>query len=95
MRANQSDIEDYQFRPAVINITYSTAYMQEQARIEAGISLHEWQNLPGDPAWKIFYNAPLCKAEVIMLYRLKHLIPAVVDDVQNRRLEAKLKRHGK
>lgn len=66
----------------------------QQARAAAGLALAEWHDLPGDPIWTTD-EQPLCKAEVLIWYRIAQRIPAVSNDLQAREMQRKqrLKKH--
>lgn len=47
------------------------ALEQQLTRVEMGISLTEWQQMPGDPAWRAARRMPLSKACAIVIQRFK------------------------
>lgn len=91
--ANQSDIQEYALRPGPVRLQYTLEFEQHLAREEAGLSLKEYQALPGNPVW-LGEGDWWSKAHVIAWYRLKQLIPAVANDAQSRELERKMKQRG-
>lgn len=95
MKANGEPIRDYHFRPAAATITYTMAYEQEQARIYAGMSVAEYDALPGTSAWIDPEIGGRSKSDLVMLYRMSNTIPAVANDAATRQMEADSKRHGR
>lgn len=94
VRINGSPANSYQFRPAAANITYSVQYDYEQARIYAGMSITEWDALPGTRQW-IPDSGGRCKCDLIILYRMSQFIPAAANDAQGREMERKAKQKGR
>lgn len=94
MTVNGSPIDDYHYRPAAAMITYSAAYEQEQSRIYAGMSIAEYDVLPGTPEWIDPAKGGRSKAHILMLYRMSNAIPASASDAQAREMERKAKQRG-
>lgn len=96
MTANGNPIGDYSFRPSAATITYTLAYEEECARIYAGMTPAEYDNLAGTPQW---VNADAgqsrSKCHIIVLYRMSNTIPAVAQDASAREMErnASRRRH--
>lgn len=92
---NGGAIDSYTFRPSAAAIAYSAAYEQEQARIYAGMSMAEYDSLPGTPEWCV--GDERSKSHILMLYRMSNTIPAVASDAQARKAEhdMKAKRKGR
>lgn len=67
---------------------YSLGFEMQQARTAAGLSLVEWDDLPGDRIWTTD-TQPICKAEVLIWYRMAQRIPAVSNDLQVREMQRK------
>lgn len=88
MTVNGSPINEYRFLPSPGTIMYSLGFEMQQARIAAGLSLSEWDTLPGDPIWTTD-DQPLCKAEVLIWFRMAQRIPAVSNDLQARDMQRK------
>lgn len=94
MKVNGAPHNEYAFRPAAATITYSLEYELECARIFAGMSLAEWEALPGTRQW-LKLGEQRCKADLLILYRMSNFIPAASSDAQARASELKLKRGGR
>lgn len=77
---NQNDIMRYPLKKAPATITYSIDFEEHEARIHAGLSLKEYNDLPGDPAW-CTEQFPVSKAEILVSFRLHYQILAVQDDI--------------
>lgn len=56
----------------------------QTARVDMGLSLAEFDALPGNGCWVDMDNPTLSKADVLMIYRRSRAIPAVMNDAQNR-----------
>lgn len=91
--ADGSPITDYNFRPSVTTITYTLAYEEQQARIYAGMSINEYEALPGTPMWIKPNIGGYSKSHIVVLYRLSNTIPAVAQDASAREMERKVRRH--
>lgn len=94
MTVNGSPIDDYSFRPPAAVIAYTQEYEWEQARIWAGISIPEWDAMPGSRAWIDANKGGRSKSDILILFRMQNLIPAAASDAQARQSEreAKMKR---
>jgi hypothetical protein len=77
----------------VASVTYAESYELEQARVYAGISIAEFDALPGTPEW--MQSGERSKAHILVLYRMSNAIPAAVSDAQSREMERKSKRGGR
>lgn len=93
MTAQGRPIQDYSFRPAAATITYTLAYEEEQARIAAGMSITDYDALPGSPMWINPETGGRSKCHIILLYRMAQYIPAVANDAQARKAEQDMRRH--
>ena len=91
---NGSPADHYQFRPAAASITYALAFECEQARIYAGMSIAEWDALPGTRQW-IPPSGGRSKCDLLILYRMSQFIPAAANDAQGREMERKAKLKGR
>jgi hypothetical protein len=92
VKINGRKASEYAFKPSAALITYSMAYEEEQARLFAGISIPEWDAMPGSQVWIDPDIGGRCKAEIIMLYRMNNWIPAASQDVTARQIERESKR---
>ncbi len=63
---------------SALNVTYSLAFEEVQARVEMGLTPEQYEALPGTPAWVDPDNPTLSKCDVLAWYRLSKLIPAVM-----------------
>lgn len=61
----------------------------QTARVEMGLSMAEFDTLPGNGCWVDMNNPTLSKADVLMIYRRNRAIPAVMADAQNREMSKK------
>jgi len=91
VQVNGNPIEEYRFLPSPGTVMYSLGFEMQQARVAAGLSLHEWDTLPGDPIWTSDVQ-PMCKAEVLIWFRMAQRIPAVSNDLQARETQRKQNR---
>ena len=91
MTANGSPIDDYSFRPSAATITYTLAYEEEQARIYAGMSIAEYDVLPGTPMWIDPNKGNHSKCHILVLFRMSNMIPAVASDASSREIERQSK----
>jgi hypothetical protein len=69
-------------------------YEYESARVYAGISISEWEMLPGTRLW-LPESGGRCKCDIIILYRMSNFIPAAGNDAQAREMERKSKLRGR
>lgn len=76
MTVNGSPIQNYPLPKSNVAIFYSLEFEAQQARLFAGMSVMEYEALPGDPTW-CDETQPMSKADVIVLYRMSNLISAV------------------
>lgn len=76
-------------------ITYTMAYEEEQSRLYGGLSIAEWDALPGTQLWIQPEIGGRCKCDMIMLYRMNNWIPAAAQDAAARQAEreAKMRKH--
>lgn len=58
-------------------MTYSLAFEELQALTAMGMTLADYEALPGTPDWINPAHPTLCKSDVIAWYRLSGRIPAV------------------
>lgn len=89
---NGAPISDYSYRPSVASVHYKDSYELEQARIYAGMSVTEFDQLPGTPEW--ITTGERSKAHILVLYRMSNSITAAITDAQNREIERKSKGRG-
>jgi len=88
VRVNGAPADEYTFRPSAATITYSMEYECEMARIHAGVSITEWDALPGTRQW-LSDAGGRCKCDLLILYRMANFIPAAANDAQARETERK------
>lgn len=70
-------------------ISYTPAYELEQSRILAGVSIEDYENLPGNPDWCL--PGQRSKAHLLVFWRMSQRIPAVASDAQIRKMERERK----
>lgn len=90
---NGAPADEYHFRPAAASISYSIEYEFEMARIHAGLSIAEWDALPGTRMW--LNGGGRSKSDLLILYRMSNFIPAAASDAQARESERKAKMRGR
>lgn len=95
MTVNGEPIDDYHYRPAAATIYYTLEYEMEQARIYAGLSMSEWDALPGTPEWIDSERHSRSKSHILVLYRMSNAIPAAANDAATRQMERDAKRRGR
>ncbi|MCI0347917.1 MAG: hypothetical protein L0Z53_00695 [Acidobacteriales bacterium] len=90
MTTNGAPIRSYVYQQkAPVTVTYTLQFEQAEARAEAGLSIEEYAQLPGNPCWVDCDNPTVTKAEIIMWFRIHRAIPAVVGDAQAREMQRK------
>jgi hypothetical protein len=72
-------------------VAYAFEYECECARIYAGISIAEWDAMPGTRQWLV---SGRCKCDLVILYRMSNFIPSAVQDAQGREIERKQRTRG-
>lgn len=77
-----------------MNVTYGASYEYEQARIYAGLSIAEWDMMPGTRQWIDPEIGGRCKCDILILYRMSLFIPAAMSDAQAREMERKSRMRG-
>jgi hypothetical protein len=90
---NGYPIDDYTYLKAPAAVTYTLEYEMQAARVEMGLSLAEFDGLPGNSCWSDPDNPTLSKSDVLIIYRRNKAIPAVMSDAQSR--DAQRKRRGR
>lgn len=95
MKINGAPALDYHLKPAPIQVTYGQAYENEQARLYAGLSIAEWDKMPGTQQWIDPEVGGRSKAEMLILYRMSLQIPAAMNDAQAREMERNANRRGR
>lgn len=83
---NQRNIMDYPLPKSTMVIHSMLAFEEQEARIFAGLSVMEYDSLPGVGEW-CNADQPISKAEILVLYRLHNQVLAV-----QRHLDSKKKR---
>lgn len=68
-------------------------YENEQARLYAGLSILEWDGLPGTDIWLDPETGGRSKSNLIMLWRISQWIPAAAQDAAIRESERQAKRY--
>lgn len=89
MQVNGYPIDEYTYLRAPASVTYTLEFEMQTARVEMGLSIAEFDALPGNPCWVSWENPTLSKADVLMIYRRNRAIPAVMADAQNREMSKK------
>lgn len=89
MTANSQDIREYLLEKAPVNVTYSMAFEEQEARVLMGLTLAEYHALPGVPEWVDPDNPTLSKADVVAFYRLHSRIGVVQEDAAAKKAKRK------
>lgn len=87
MTVNGSPIGQYGFKPAAATISYKREFEEAQVRVAAGLSLQEYEALPGTPQWIDSEVGGWSKCHYLVWYRMSQLIPAASQDAQVRKME--------
>lgn len=90
VKVNGAPANQYNFLPSAATISYTIEYECEMARIFAGLSITEWDAMPGTRQW-IPDTGGRCKCDILILYRMSNFIPAASNDAQSREAERKAK----
>lgn len=79
---NQVDARRYRFKKkSKGSIASSSLLEQEMARVWAGLSLKEFDDLPGNPNWVNPYKPIRSKASIVAAYRMANLLDAISNDL--------------
>lgn len=57
---------------------------EQQARMAVGVSLTDFENMPGTPDW-CDEQSPVSKSDVIAIYRTQRLIEAIQTDIATKK----------
>lgn len=93
VQVNGYPIDDYTYLKAPASVTYTLEYEMQAARVEMGLTLAEFDALPGNPCWVDVDNPTLSKSDILIIYRRNKAIPSVMSDAQAR--DAQRKRRGR
>lgn len=85
MTANDQPIELYHIEKPPVHIVHRGVFEEYEARVKAGLSAAEYDNLPGDPVWITEDTPQISKAHVIAYARMSSLIQAVYAEAQARK----------
>lgn len=80
---NQTDIMKFPLAKSPATITASLDFEENAARAAAGLSLKEYEELPGTMDW-CDEEHPMSKCEILVLYRLNNQIAAVQQQIANK-----------
>lgn len=80
---NGRPIREYQLPKTNVTVSYSIELEEQEARMFAGIGIAEYETMPGTPDW-CDENYPLSKSDVIVMYRMHHLIAAVQEHARSK-----------
>lgn len=86
--ADGRPIQDYYIKPGPVHITHSLEYEKVMARAMVGLSIAEFEALPGNPEWCL-PGQNLSKCHVLMAYRMNKWIEAAGNEGQRRDMERK------
>jgi len=85
-------MSDYRTRPAKGEFMVSLEFEQHQARIASGLTIAEYDALPGTPQWARRMGISTSKCHILMWHRQDRHLQMVADDMQARELERQSKR---
>ena len=83
-----NDLDTYRFERPPIDITYSLAFQEQEARIAAGISGEDWLKMPGTPQWCTLETG-YSKSHILIWHRMSLKIPAAQQDAAMQKLKRK------
>lgn len=83
---NQTDIWSYNPKPGPASFFYNLQFELQQARVAGGISVEEFDKMPGDHIWLV-PGQDMCKADLLVWYRNMNRIKGVSDDIQQREID--------
>jgi hypothetical protein len=89
VQVNGYPIDEYTYQKAPAAVTYTLEFEMQTARVEMGLSMQEFDALPGNTCWVDMDNPTLSKSDVLMIYRRNRAIPAVMSDAQSREMQKK------
>lgn len=69
-----------------MKITMAPEMEEQLARIFAGLSMSDYDMLPGVPGW-CDEDQPFSKSDVVALYRTHNLLAAVENDIAARKMK--------
>lgn len=84
-------MSDYRTRPSKGEFIVSLEFEQHQARVAAGLTVTEYDSLPGTPQWARRESISTSKCHVLMWYRQERHLQLVADDMQAREMERQTK----
>lgn len=84
-------MSEYRTRPSKGEFKVSLEFEQHKARVEAGLTVSEYDNLPGTPQWARREGVSTSKCHVLMWYRQDRYLQLVSEDMQAREMERQAK----
>lgn len=93
MMANGDVIEHFHVRQGPVAIAYNTSFELHEARKAAGVTLAEFNRMPGIPAW-VGERDTMSKAHLLVWYRYHKRIEAVQAEANIRQIETERRRRG-
>lgn len=72
-----------------MNVVHRGVYEEQDARVKAGLSVAEYDSLPGDPQWIAEDTPQISKAHVIAYARMSARITAVFMEAERRKSGAR------
>jgi len=94
-----TDIRKYRPEPGIAEFSYNMEFELQEAAVARDISPLELAEMPGIQLW-LKDESDMCKADLLVWYRLKNQIEATSNDLQSKhikRLQAKarMNRNGR
>lgn len=83
---------DYRTRPHKGEFIVSLGFEQHQARVAAGLTVTEYDHLPGTPMWARRRGMSTSKCHILMWHRQQQQLELVGQDIQARELERQANR---
>lgn len=87
MTVNGAPIDQYTYLPGPVTVQYKLAFEEQEARVSEGLTISEYEALPGTPRWVLPDGPEWTKCHVLMRYRMSRAIPAVGQDAQAREMK--------
>ena len=84
IKADKQDIREYSLEKGPVSISFNLAFELQEARLEAGIGLAEYEQMVGTPQW-LPDDQTMSKCHLLIWYRNHIRIKAVIDSAQIRK----------
>ena len=71
-----------------ISVEQTLEIQLENARLEAGLSLREFHEMPGSHIW-LGKKYHLCLADILIAYQIRHGQTAIIETIQSEKMKSK------